>query len=125
MISTPQLVLASFLDALSRLDPHAIRDHFTPAATAFFPGEYRHTRLDGADAIGSAFAAVAARLRATGATSLPLDAQDVLVQEWGDTAIVTFHLRDERLCRRTLVLCRHAAVWQIVHMHASNVALDG
>src|SRR4051812_48700551 len=124
MDSTPQSVLATFLRAFSRLDLDALLACFDPQATAFFPAEHQRTRRQGKDAIGNAFAAVIARVRATGATDLPLDADDVVVQEWGDTAVATLHLHGEPLSRRTFVLRRQATRWLIVHLHASNAPLD-
>lgn len=122
--STIPSVLTAFLRAFSCLDLDAMLDCVAPDATAFLPGEHHRTRLQGKAAIGNAFAAVLARVRATGATHLPLEAHDVLVQEWGDTAAVTFHLRGEHLSRRTFVLRREATGWHIVHLHASNATLD-
>jgi ketosteroid isomerase-like protein len=117
-------VLATFLRAFSRLDLDAMLDCFDGEATAFMPAEHQRSRLAGKEAISRAFAAVLARLGATGATSIPLDAEDVLVQEWGDTAVVTWHLRSDHLSRRTCVLRRQASRWLIVHLHASNAPLD-
>jgi ketosteroid isomerase-like protein len=121
---TVQSVLGAFLRAFARLDLDAMLDCVAPDATAFVPGEHHRTRLHGKGEIGKAFAAVIARVRATGATSLPLDAHEPLVQDWGDTAAVTFHLRGEHLGRRTLVFRREAAGWHIVHLHASNATPD-
>src|SRR5262245_43380547 len=101
--SMVQSVLDAFLRAFSCLDLDAMLDCVAAEATAFLPGEYYRTRLQGKEEIGNAFAMVLARMRAAGATSLPLHAHELLVQDWGDTAAVTFHLRDEHLSRRTLV----------------------
>jgi ketosteroid isomerase-like protein len=120
MSSTAQSVLDTFLRGFSRLDLEALLDGFAPDATAFLPAEHQATRLEGIGSIGQAFAAVLARVRETGATRLPLDAEDVAVQEWGDTAVATFHLRGAHLSRRTVILRRQASRWRIVHLHASN-----
>jgi ketosteroid isomerase-like protein len=124
MTSTPHSLLADFLRAFSRLDLDAMLDCFAPDATAFFPGEHQRTRLDDRAAIRTAFAAVLSRLRAVGAVSIPLAAEDLFVQEYGDTAVATFHLRGEHLSRRTVVLHRRTEGWRIVHMHASNAPLQ-
>lgn len=121
--SMAQSVLVTFLNAFSRLDLVAMLNCFDGKATAFFPAEHNLTRLEGKASIGEAFAAVIARLRASGATSLPLDVEDLLVQEWSDTAVATFHLRSAHLSRRTFVLGRQGDQWLIVHMHASNAPL--
>ena len=125
MNSAAQALVSTFLHALSRLDLQRILDCFDPEATAFLPAEHQHKRLEGRSAIGHAFAAVIARVRETGATSLPLVAEDLQIQHWGDTAVATFHLRDEHLCRRTLVMRRQSARWRIIHLHASNAPLEG
>jgi ketosteroid isomerase-like protein len=122
--STVQAVLGAFLRAFSCLDLDAMLDCVAPDATAFLPGEYHRTRLQGKGEIGKALALVLTRLRATGATSLSLDVHELLVQEWGDTAAVTFHLRGEHLSRRTFLFRREATGWHIVHLHASNATLE-
>jgi hypothetical protein len=39
----------------------------------------------------------------------------------GDTAVVSFHLRNsERIARRTLVMKKARGAWLIAHLHASN-----
>jgi hypothetical protein len=46
-----------------------------------------------------------------------------LVEEFGDTAVVTFHLGHETARqRRTLVLRRVGSNWKIVHLHGSASA---
>jgi ketosteroid isomerase-like protein len=120
-MSSPQSILAAFLAAFRRLDLDAMLAYFDAEATAFFPAEHEARRVQGMTDLGAAFAAVIARTRAAGLSSLKLDTQDLTFQEWGDTAVATLHLRGEHLSRRTFVLRRFAAGWHIVHMHASNV----
>jgi ketosteroid isomerase-like protein len=122
MLTTPRALLDSFLGAFSRLDLDAMLACFAPQATAFFPVAHQQTRLDDKAAIAAAFAAVLAQLRATRMTSLPIAAENLVVQEWDDTAVATFHLRGVYLSRRTLVLQRGAGEWRIVHLHASNAS---
>jgi ketosteroid isomerase-like protein len=122
--STPQSALEMLLRAFARLDLDAMLACFDAQATAFLPVEHHQTRLDGREAIGTAFAAVIARVRARGATSLQLNPADLQVDEWGDTAIASFHLHSEHLSRRTFVLRRFGEQWRIVHLHASNAPLD-
>jgi ketosteroid isomerase-like protein len=119
-----QSALGTFLRALSGLDLEALLDCFAPGATAFLPGEYHRTRLQGTSEIADAFATVFSRVRATGAASLSVDVQELSAQEWGDAAVVTFHLRGEHLSRRTLVFRRQEAGWRIVHLHASNTTIE-
>jgi ketosteroid isomerase-like protein len=124
MTPTPQALLADFLRAFSRLDLDAMLACFAPEATAFFPIEHERTRMEGREAIATAFAAVLARVRATGATSIAVEAEGLVVQQSGDTAVATFHLGGEHLGRRTVVLHRGAEGWRIVHLHASNAPLE-
>jgi ketosteroid isomerase-like protein len=124
MSSTARSALASFLVAFARLDLAAMLECLDQEATAFFPAQHRRERLAGKAAVGEAFRAVIARVRESGATSLSLDADELLVQEWGDTAVATFHLRDEEFCRRTVVLRHQDTHWRILHLHASNAPLE-
>lgn len=124
MSNTAESAVREFLAAFSRLDLDAMRDCFDPDATAFVPVEYRRERLDGTGAIGDAFAAVLAEVRASGATSLSIVPEDLRVHEWGDTAVATFHRRIEHLSRRTVVLRCRDDRWRIVHLHASNAPAD-
>jgi len=118
-----QATLHRFLRAFSGLRLDEMVGFFADEATAFFPVRHRSSRLDGRGAIGESFGWVLERVRASGATQLRLDAEDVHVQDLGDVAVVTFHARDEELCRRTFVLRRSQGRWLIEHMHASNAPL--
>ena len=119
-IPSAQVVLQNFLAAFAQLRLAAMMDCFADGATAFFPIVHQRERLVGKAALHEAFAQVIARVRATGATELTLAAEDVLVQEYGAVAVVTFHMRGEHLSRRTFVLQRTDDEWRIVHFHGSN-----
>jgi ketosteroid isomerase-like protein len=59
-------------------------------------------------------------LRKRGA-SPGIQPQDLLVQDYGDVAIATFHLGSgESVGRRTVVLRRQGGEWTIAHLHASS-----
>ena len=120
MMPSVQATLAQFLTAFAQLQLDAMLSHFAEEATAFFPVEHQRLRLNGKAAIRDAFAQVLARVRATGASGLRLDAADVHVQDFGALAVVTLHLPGEHLSRRTFVLQRSAGRWLIVHFHGSN-----
>lgn len=115
--------LLEFLHAFSNLRLGEMMVFFSDDATAFFPIRHQSLRLVGKEAIGEAFARVLERVRASGATQIRLDAEDVQVQALDDVAVVTFHIRDDDLSRRTLVLQRASGRWWIEHMHASNAPL--
>lgn len=116
--------LQTFLGAFSRLDIEGMLSCFSEDATAFFPVEHRSTRMEGRPAIGEAFSRVLKRVRDAGATRLKLDAEDLIVQRFGDVAVATFHIYGGDLSRRTVVLRNHGGTWLIVHLHASNAPID-
>jgi ketosteroid isomerase-like protein len=115
-----QTSVEAFLAAFALLDLDGMLAHFAGDASAFFPVEHAPERLEGRAAIRDGFAGVIVRARARGIVQLPLAVADLRAAEWGDAALVTAHLRDERLGRRTFVLRRDGAAWRIVHLHASN-----
>lgn len=117
---SPEETLAGFVAAFSRLDLDAMMDYWAAGATAFAPIEHAQERLDGRDAIRVMFAGVLTRVRATGATELPLYPEGLQTQSFGDLAIVTLHFRGAHLSRRTFVLHYTGGYWQIVHLHGSN-----
>lgn len=118
-----QGVLIDFLLAFSRLDLGGMMACFEDDATSFFPISHHIVMLDGKDEIREAFEKVLSKIRATGHRSIKLEPKDVKIQDFGDTAIVTFHIRDADLSRRTLVLRRKEDKWLIQHLHASNAPL--
>lgn len=115
-----QTTVEQFLAAFARMDLDAMLGCFDANATSFFPVEHRAERLANRDAIRDGFARVIERARARGLERMNLPVSDVLCETWGDAALVTCHLRDARLGRRTFVLRRTADGWRIVHLHASN-----
>jgi ketosteroid isomerase-like protein len=124
MTDTAQALLSAFLHAFSLLDINAMLDCFAPEATAFFPVEHQRTRLEDRDAIRIAFDSVLQRVRTAGASCMALVPENLVMQECGDTAVATFHLRGDHLSRRTVVLQRQESGWRIVHLHASNAVLE-
>lgn len=108
-------------------DVDVIASTFAEDATAFFPSK-SPARISGKKAIAAAFADLfGPNPRATTITP-----REILVQELGEVAIVTAHLRDlpttpirdaSTFPRRTFVLRRFGDQWLIVHLHASNFQL--
>jgi uncharacterized protein (TIGR02246 family) len=111
--------MSRFLEALNALDADAIATCFADDVTAFFPltqGE----RVDGK-------AAVVAILRAYAETSKKsvkstnIVPEDMQIDARGETAIVTFNVRNpSAISRRTFVFRRTGRHWLITHFHASN-----
>ena len=118
-----QGTLNGFLRAFSELKLDEMMAYYADDATSFFPIRHHSPRLDGKEAIREAFARVLSRVRDSGATRIRLEAEDVHVREFDGVAVVTFHIRDDDLCRRTLVLKPSRGRWLIEHMHASNAPL--
>lgn len=118
--------LARFVQAFDNLDWEKFRSCFADDATVFQPRGFAR-RADGRNEIEREFHIVFDFIRGnkTAPPYMALDPQDLRVQSFGDTAIVTFHLADRPgfVNRRTLVLHRDEAGWKIVHLHASEVAV--
>jgi ketosteroid isomerase-like protein len=126
--SPVQSAATDFIAAFNTLDETRFDAFWADDATLFFPASVPGTggaRLDGKTAITGLFHAFFASIRRNrpGPNYLNIRPQDVHVQDYGDTAIVTFHLRDDdAIARRTLVMRRQAGRWLIAHMHASRIA---
>lgn len=62
------------------------------------------------------------RAKTAGPPYMSLKPSDINIQLFGETAVVTFHLKDtQRLARRTIVFVKQDNNWKIIHLHASNV----
>jgi hypothetical protein len=55
-----------------------------------------------------------------GRKRIRLEAEDVHVKEFDGVAVVTFHIRNGELSRRTFVLKSSQGRWLIEDLHASN-----
>ena len=117
-----QVSLRQFLSAFAQLRLDEMLSYFAEDATAFFPVEHQRERLNGKAEIREAFGRVLEKVRATGATTIRLDAEDMVEQSFDGTYIFTFHLRGQHLSRRTFVLRERAGEWRIIHFHGSNAA---
>ena len=117
-----------FLRAFEGLDMKQFMACFADDATMFFPTPEPPERVQGKQAIQQRFERVFASIRSSAKAGPPfhhLTPEDLSVQLMpGETAIVSFHLRnEERIARRTFVLIKTNGKWLIVHLHASNVPL--
>lgn len=129
---TPQdeamATVETFVKANEVADLELIVGTFDQSATVFFPGD-RPERASGKAEIRAAFGKIF-RQRKGPITITP---RDVIVQSFGDLAIITAHLRalpaspvreQTVFPRRTFVLRRVEGRWLIVHHHASNFVLQ-
>jgi len=117
-----------FLRAFEDLDMAQFITCFAEDATVFFPVPEPPERVRGKQAIRQRFEHVFAVIRNTATSGPPyhhLVPEDLSIELSGNTAVVSFHLRNEqRIGRRTLVLTKVNGKWLIRHLHASNVPTE-
>lgn len=116
---TPEETLLAFSRAFRHMNLDAMMAHMADDVTAFWPASACLTRLDKAG-IRAQFAATIAAVRAAGGTEIVRTQADIRTQQFGDVAIVTFHLTDTPFGRRTFVLNWRWDRWLIVHIHGSS-----
>jgi uncharacterized protein (TIGR02246 family) len=131
----PSSAIDAFVRAMENLDTEAMAAVFAEDATVFMPFEEVPRRLVGRDEIRNIFGRFfeGARKPGTGPPYMKLNPLDVQTQQFGDTAIVTFHLGripdaastgPSSFSRRTFVLQRQGDRWVVKHLHASNMRLE-
>jgi ketosteroid isomerase-like protein len=123
MSASVERTLHDFLTAFANLEWDAFRACFDDEATVFFPRRDHPTRVEGRDEIERVFLLefTETRQRASGPPYLELRPRDLLIQDLGDLALISFHLTlPGALRRRTFVLRKRAGRWKILHLHASN-----
>jgi ketosteroid isomerase-like protein len=117
--------MTDFLAAFSNRDISAFIAYFAEDATAFFPpaATAPSARVQGRQAIQETFTTIYERYPPRSTTTRPpIAPQDLHIQEFDGTAIVTFHLgNDVARQRRTFVLRRIGDAWKIVHLHGSAI----
>jgi ketosteroid isomerase-like protein len=122
-------VIKNFLVPFSSGKVSEFMEYFADDATAFFPSSplspsMPAMRIQGKNNIAREFEALFKGVGA-GAGGI-IQPQNLLMQRFDDTAIVTFHLGTDMLRgRRTFVLRRIGSRWKIVHLHASAVLITG
>jgi hypothetical protein len=56
---------------------------------------------------------------------LKIEPKEMKIQMLRDSAVVTFHLRNnDSLGRRTVIFQKQKGIWLIVHLHASNIVIS-
>ena len=113
-----------FLVAFDNLDWDTFKASWATSPSVFFPFSDTPKRITGKAEVERVFLAFFEEVRANrpGPPYLNLLPQDLQVQTFGDTALVTFMLtKERRISRRSLLFVKEASEWKLVHMHASNI----
>jgi ketosteroid isomerase-like protein len=112
--------LNGFFSAVESMQLDRIAPFFEEDAQMFSPLGAYPARLDGRTAIIAQFKAIAEAIKQM-PSPLKIDPQQLVVREFGDLALVTFHLNlPGPLHRRSFILRRTAGRWHIAHIHAST-----
>jgi len=114
-----------FVDAFNSLDWKVFSQSFTEDATIFFPEWEQARRRSGRLAIDKSWLEIFPEFNDTASTlELNIVPEDLQVQRYGRTAIITFHMGDDKsfLARRTIVMVRRNRHWRIAHLHASMLS---
>ena len=115
--------LNGFLNAFSNLQLDDMLNYFDEDATVFFPIRHENKRLNGKKEIKDVFSRVLEKIKNAGLSQISLVAEDIDLKVYDKAALATFHIRDNELSRRTLLLEKKNEKWLIVHLHASNAPL--
>ena len=111
--------LDGFFRAVESRDLDRITPYFEEDAQMFSPLATYPARLDGRAAIMEQFKAISEALKQM-PTPIRIDPQEMVVREFGDIALMTFHLKlPGPLHRRSFVLRKRDGRWRIAHIHAS------
>ena len=115
-----------FLVAFGNLDWEAFRATWSSSPTAFFPFSDIPARASGRAEVERQFQALFDEARASmpGPPYFKFQPEQLQVQSFGDSALVTFMVKKEgRLSRRTLFFVREGGEWKLAHLHASDIDL--
>ena len=116
--------LNRFVQAFEALDLEGIMDCFSQTATSFFPVHHYPFKINDKTEITEQFRNVISKIKKAGLTGISLPIQDLEIFEFGEVALATFHIMENDLSRRTVVLKKENDAWLITHLHASNAPLE-
>ena len=117
-----QLSVEKFVAAFNTLQWQPFKNSFTEDATIFFPDWEDAPRKVGSKEIEKTWLEIFPEFKDSANTfKLDIKPRDMLIQLYGQTAVVTFHLGsgEKYLARRTLVMVKRKKEWKIAHLHAS------
>jgi ketosteroid isomerase-like protein len=111
--------LDGFFRAVESRELDRIAPFFEEDAQMFSPLGTYPARLDGRAAVMEQFKAIGEALKQM-PTPIRIDPQELIVREFGEIALVTFHLKlPGPLHRRSFILRKRDGRWHIAHIHAS------
>jgi len=116
--------MQTFLNAFNTFNWKTFNACFADDATVFHPFWKYASRRNGKQEVEAAWREIFPEFTdTTNSKRMNLSPKDVLLQLYGETAIVTFHLGDgvTTLSRRTFVWVKRYGEWKLVHLHASNL----
>ncbi len=111
-----------FVYAFNHFQWDSFRKSFAEDASIFFPEWDLAARISGKENIEKKWLQLFPEfVNNPDNYKLGISPKNILVQVYGQTAVMTFHLGDgfSRLARRTIVWRKRKGVWKIVHLHAS------
>lgn len=114
----------NFVTSFNNFDWAIFRASFTDDVTIFYPFWNQAKRLKGRQDIEAAWLTIFPEfVDPQNTRKLRISPQEINIQLYRKTAIVTFHLGDgvSTLSRRTLVMVKKKGNWKIAHLHASSV----
>jgi ketosteroid isomerase-like protein len=117
----------TFIKAFISFDWETFRNSFSKDATIFFPSWKEGKRRNGKKEVEETWLQMfPGFIDSTKKVTINILPKDFVVQLYGKTAIVSFHLGDgeKYLSRRTIVFIKENENWKIVHLHASNLVQE-
>ena len=113
-----------FLIAFNALQWEPFRKSFADDATIFFPDWEQASRVSGRKEIEKMWLKIFPEFKdSTNTETLGITPRNIKIQQYGQTAIVTFQLGtgEKYLSRRTVVMVQLKEEWKIAHLHASTL----
>jgi hypothetical protein len=114
-----------FLGAFNRREWDAFRVTLSDDVSAMLDSPDHPERLDGRVAVEEFFHRIFPPAGSQPShLPPPVQPEKLLVQDLGDTVVISFHIRfSDTIARRTLVLRKTALGWRVVHIHGSSFDL--
>jgi ketosteroid isomerase-like protein len=115
-----------FLEVFGNLDWDGFRAVWSSEPTVFFPFNDAPERVTGKNAVEARWQRFFSEMprRTAAPPYFRVNLRDLLIQRYGDAAIVTFNLGTTpgAVGRRTLVFVREKGEWKLAHLHGSPLA---